>query len=385
MPIYHKLGQIPKKRHVAFRKDGEGIYYEELMGNMGFSGISSLLYHIHRPTTVTRVEKIRDDKWEVDPDPTLRMRHLKTAGLKAGGSATFDRTPLLFNDDVAISFTRPDKTDDFFYRNGQGDEVLYVSDGGGVLESVFGDLEYGQGDYLVIPRGILYRLRPTAGIDNRILVVETRGYIRTPKRYRNPHGQLLEHSPFCERDFRLPERLNTTDQFGEFKVVVKQHSALHEYTVDHHPFDVVGWDGYYFPWAFNIADFEPIVGRIHQPPPVHQTFESEGVVICSFVPRLYDFHPDAIPAPYHHSNVMSDEVLFYVSKEFMSRKNIEYGSITLHPDGLPHGPHPGKTEESIGKTETNELAVMIDTFRPLHVAKAATAVEDKDYYRSWLA
>jgi homogentisate 1,2-dioxygenase len=263
------------------------------------------------------------------------------------------------------------------------DEIVYVTTGGGVLESQFGELPFHAGDYLVVPRGITHRYRLTR--EPQIwLVVESRGYVRTPRRYRNDHGQLLEHSPFCERDIRPPEQLVVHDEVGEFSILIKKHNALHEAVLDHHPFDTVGWDGYYYPWAFNISDFEPITGRIHQPPPVHQTFAGDGFVLCSFVPRLFDYHPRAIPVPYNHSNVGSDEVIYYCSEEFMSRKGIEQGSITLHPDGLTHGPHPGKVEESLGAKKTDELAVMIDTFSPLRVARAALTCEDPDYSKSWL-
>lgn len=387
MPIYHRLGEIPPKRHTLFEKSGGGIYYEQLMGNHGFQGLSSLLYFIHRPTRVIETTHLRPLEWERDPDPTLRLRHFFTHRLEAGrGGFVSDRVPLLFNDDVAISQARSldvAQDDSFFFRNGMADEVVFVTEGGGVLESQFGELSFRKGDYIVIPRGILHRYR-FEGRAQLHLVIESRGFVRTPGRYRNQHGQLLEHSPFCERDVRCPESLPVHDELGEYQIIVKQAGSLHQVTVDHHPWNVVGWDGYYYPWAFNIEDFEPIVGRIHQPPPVHQTFEGDGFVVCSFVPRLYDFHPKAIPAPYNHSNVMSDEVLYYVSENFMSRRGIERGSITLHPDGMPHGPHPGTAEASVGKEGTDEVAVMIDTFRPLRVAKELLAVEDGSYGRSWL-
>ncbi|MBD3334933.1 MAG: homogentisate 1,2-dioxygenase [Candidatus Eisenbacteria bacterium] len=354
------------------------------MGNLGFRGLSSLLYTLRRPTQVVRGGRLRGLNWESEPDHALQLRHIYTHRLEAAGSSpVLDRTPLVFNDDVAISIARPRERDDFFYRNAMGDEIIYVTEGGGVLESQFGELPFRTGDYIVIPRGIIhrYRLDDSSQI---FLILESAGYVRTPDRYRNPHGQLLEHSPYCERDIRRPESLPVHDETGEVRLIVKKLNALHEVILDHHPFDVVGWDGYYYPWALNIEDFEPIVGRIHQPPPVHQTIAGDGFVVCSFVPRLFDFHPEAIPAPYNHSNVMSDEVLYYANSEFMSRKGIEYGSLTLHPDGMPHGPHPGKTEASIGKKETKELAVMVDTFRPLRVAKAALAAEDQGYARSWL-
>ncbi len=382
MPFYHRLGEIPRKRHVTFRNPDGGLYYEHLMGNMGFTGPSSLLYHLRLPTAVKNQSLLRGLQWEVDSDTTLRNRHFRLDRISAGGSFTLDRVPLLFNSDVAISMARPDKVDDFFFRNGQGDEILYVSDGEGVLESIMGELPYRKGDYLVIPRGITYRLRPTGA--NRILVIESAGFVETPKRYRNEYGQHLEHSPFCERDFRVPESLPVHDETGDFRVIVKRENRLYEHILGHHPFDVVGWDGHYYPWAVNIEDFEPIVGRVHQPPPVHQQFQAPGFVVCSFVPRLYDFHPEAVPAPYNHSNVMTDEVIYYAHDKFMSRKGIEYASMTLHPDGMPHGPQLGRIEASVGKESTDELAVMIDTFGPLKVAKGAQDVEDAAYPQSWL-
>jgi len=383
MPIYHQLGRVPRKRHVAFRKEGGGIHYEELVGNQGFTGPASLLYHLRLPTAVKSVRQVASLEWVAEPERVVRHRHFRTAGLATGPSAVRDRVPLLFNEDVALSLARPRKEDVVFYRNAQGDEVVYVVEGAGSLESSFGELSYRAGDYVVIPRGILHRWTLGRG-PHRFLVIESRGYVRTPKRYRNEHGQLTEMAPYCERDIRRPERLLTRDETGEFTVLVKSANKLVEMVMPHHPFDVVGWDGYYYPWAFSIHDFEPRVGRVHLPPPVHQTFEGDGFVICSFCPRPFDFEKDAVSAPYSHQNVMSDEVLFYANAEFMSRKGIELGSITLHPDGLPHGPQPGKTEESIGAKGTNELAVMVDTFRPLLVSREALTLEDPAYQRSWL-
>jgi homogentisate 1,2-dioxygenase len=385
MPIYHTLGQIPRKRHTVFRKPTGGIYAEELMGHEGFTGTSALLYHVHPPTTVRAVRHVKNACLEADPDQTLRHRHFLTARAKKGGSPTLDRTPILFNQDIAMSYVEPDRADAHFYRNAQADELVYVAKGKGTLESVFGDLPFGEGDYLVVHRGILHRYRFDSSDDApKLLVFESRGHVRWPKRYRNEFGQLKEGAPYSERDMRRPQVLNTHDERGEFPLLVKQYDTITELTLDHHPFDVVGWDGYFYPWAFNIRDFEPIVGRVHQPPPVHQTFEGDGFVVCSFCPRPYDFDPNAVPAPYNHSNVDSDEVLYYASSEFMSRKGIEFGSITHHPDGIPHGPHPGRAEASIGAKETNELAVMMDSFRPLKVAKAAMAFEDPKYHLSWL-
>jgi homogentisate 1,2-dioxygenase len=385
MPYYHSLGSIPRKRHTVFRKPDGGLYAEELMGHEGFTGTSSLLYHVHPPTTIRSAKRMRDMKLVADEDQTLRHRHFRTSRIKSGGSPTLDRIPLLFNQDIAMLYVEPDTDDEHFYKNGQCDEVVYVAKGAGTLESVYGDLPFREGDYLVIHRGILHRFRIDANADKaKLLIFESRGHVKYPKRYRNEFGQLKEGAPYSERDLRIPLELQTHDEMRDHTLIVKQHECLTEMILDHHPFDVIGWDGYFYPWAFNINDFEPIVGRIHQPPPVHQTFEGDGFVICSFCPRPFDFDKNAVPAPYNHSNVDSDEVLYYASSEFMSRKGIEFGSITLHPDGIPHGPHPGRAEASIGAQRTDELAVMMDSFRPLKVAVAATKVEDESYHRSWV-
>ncbi len=385
MPMYHTLGQIPRKRHTVFRRPDGGLYAEELMGHEGFVGSSALLYHVHPPTTVKSARRLRETRYEADADDTLRHRHFLTSRVAPGGSPTLDRTPILFNADVAMLYAEPDEQDAHFYRNAQADEIVYVSKGAGVLESTFGDLPYREGDYLVIHRGITHRFKlDIAAGPTKLLIIEGRGHVRWPKRYRNEMGQLLEGAPYSERDIRRPLELRTVDQRGDFRILVKQYDGINEIVLDHHPFDVVGWDGCFYPWAFNIHDFEPIVGRVHQPPPVHQTFQGDGFVVCSFCPRPFDFDPNALPAPYNHSNVDSDEVLYYASSEFMSRKGIEFGSITHHPDGIPHGPHPGRAEASIGATFTNELAVMMDSFRPLRVARPALAIEDPHYHTSWV-
>jgi homogentisate 1,2-dioxygenase len=386
MPNYHTLGQIPRKRHIAFKKPGGGIYAEELVGHEGFTGTSSLLYHIHPPTTVKSVRRVRETKYEADPDQTLHHRHFLTSRARKGGSATLDRIPLLFNQDIAMLYVEPDENDAHFYRNAQADELVYISKGKGVLESSYGSLPFHEGDYLVIHRGILHRYRFELNAEQqpKLVIFESRGHVRSPKRYRNEFGQLIEGAPYSERDIRRPAFVEAIDEMGDFPILVKQYDGINEIMLDHHPLDVVGWDGYFYPWAFNINDFEPIVGRVHQPPPVHQTFQGDGFVVCSFCPRPYDFHPEAVPAPYNHSNVDSDEVLYYASSEFMSRKGIEFGSITHHPDGIPHGPHPGRAEASIGAKYTDELAVMMDSFRPLKVAKQALEIEDPNYHKSWL-
>ncbi len=383
MPFYHKLGEIPRKRHVQFRKADGGLFYEELFGNEGFSGLASLLYHIQRPVQIRSHRVFLAPDWQQAEDHSLRPRHIRAGRLDPGGDPMTGRRPLLYNREIAISIAHPAESQEAFYRNGQADEIIFVSDGAGILESVFGDLEYRKGDYLVLPRGVTHRWRMGA-VPHRLLVIESAGVVRTPKRYRNPHGQLLEHSPYCERDIRRPAFRPPEETRGEFEIRVKQRNTLYSIVYATHPFDVAGWDGYLYPWALNIDDFEPITGRLHQPPPVHQTFEGDGFVVCSFVPRLYDYHPEAIPTPYHHTNIGTDEVIYYARERFMSRKGIEYGSITLHPDGIPHGPHPGTTEASIGRRETDELAVMIDAFRPLLVSKEAESVDDPDYPLSWL-
>jgi homogentisate 1,2-dioxygenase len=383
MPVYRQLGEIPSKRHKIFRMPSGQLYAEELVGNMGFVGPSSLLYHVQRPTAVRAVSTVKRIEWHAAEQEPLKHRHFRTRQISKTGDAIAERVPLLFNHDVTMEIVRPAEAVSSFYRNAQGDEIVFVSEGEGVLESAFGSITFSAGDYLVIPRGILHRYRFTSE-KRTLLVIESAGYVRTPKRYRNEFGQLTESSPYSERDIRGPQNLETHDKTGEFKLIVKKANTLTEMVLAYHPFDVIGWDGFYYPWAINIRNFEPRVGRFHLPPPTHQTLEGDGFVVCSFCPRPYDFDPEAVPAPYSHSNVMSDEVLYYANSEFMSRKGIEYGSITLHPDGLAHGPQPGRTEASIGQKETNELAVMVDTFRGLHVSQEATEIEDRNYYLSWL-
>ncbi|OAJ76345.1 homogentisate 1,2-dioxygenase [Brevibacillus sp. SKDU10] len=383
MPFYVKMGEVPRKRHTTFFKPNGELYREQLMGTKGFSGIQSILYHHNPPTQVTEVKKIATIDMQYVEREELRHQHFLSFDAPKGGDPIVGRRYLLGNDDVVMAVCSPTEEMDYYYRNAEGDEVIFVHKGEGELQTIFGTITYRPGDYLVIPIGTTYRIVPSTE-DTRFLVIESQNEIVPPKRYRNEHGQLLEHSPFCERDMRLPERLETHVEEGSFEVRVKQNHTLYSYTFDFHPFDVVGWDGYLFPYALSIHDFEPITGRVHQPPPVHQTFAGQNFVICSFVPRLYDYHPQAIPAPYYHSNVESDEVLYYVDGNFMSRKGVVEGSITLHPMGIPHGPHPGKIEASIGKKETKELAVMLDTFRPLKATRQALALEDTAYMYSWL-
>ncbi|MDA8017735.1 MAG: homogentisate 1,2-dioxygenase [Thermoanaerobaculia bacterium] len=384
MTYYYKLGRLPHKRHVQFRKDDGSLHHEELMGIHGFAGIQSILYHLHPPTRVRQIEVETTVALEYEEQEHLRHRHFDSAPVPEGGDPIRGRIPLMGNSDVVLSVVRPTETMDYWYRFAHGDEAIFIHEGTGVLESQFGTLRYRPGDYLVIPTGVMWRMIPDDDVSQRHLVVEAYGHIEPPKRYLNRYGQFLEHSPYCERDIRPPDDLVTHDETGEFEVHVKARDRVTRFVYDHHPLDVVGWDGHLWPFAFNIEDFEPITGRVHQPPPVHQTFDGPGFVICSFVPRLYDYHPQAIPAPYNHSNVDSDEVLYYVEGNFMSRKGINRGSFTMHPNGIPHGPHPGTYEGSIGKKGTEELAVMVDTFRPLRVTQQALAMEDAEYPYSWL-
>lgn len=383
MPFYHRMGEIPQKRHTTFYKPNGELYREQLMGTKGFSGIQSILYHHNPPTQVRETKRLADQKPDYVEKMDLKHQHFLTFDLAKGGDAVMGRTYLMGNNDLVMGVVAPTEPMEYFYRNADGDEVLFVHKGEGELQTIFGTLTYRQGDYLVIPIGTTYRIVPSTG-ESRFLVIESQNEIVPPKRYRNEHGQLLEHSPFCERDIRVPERLDTFVESGSFEVRVKKNHVLYSYLFDFHPFDVVGWDGYLYPYALSIHDFEPITGRIHQPPPVHQTFAGQNFVICSFVPRLYDYHPQSIPAPYFHSNVESDEVLYYVDGNFMSRKGVYEGSITLHPMGIPHGPHPGKIEASIGKKGTEELAVMVDTFHPLYITRQALEIEDPHYMSSWL-
>lgn len=384
MPFYHKLGMIPPKRHTQFRQENGELYQEQLFGTVGFDGMSSNLYHVHAPTRVASVGEPVSMAPEVAVENNMTSRMLQGWNVKPEDDFLKSRVPVLVNNDVQIVLSAPKKSmTEYFYKNADSDEMIFVHKGTGKLRTLVGNIDFKYGDYLIVPRGMIYQLQ-FDGDDNRLFIVESRAPIYTPKRYRNWFGQLLEHSPFCERDIRPPHELETHDEKGEFIMKIKKQDMLHTLTYDRHPFDVVGWDGFNFPYAFSIHDFEPLTGRIHQPPPVHQTFETTTFVVCSFVPRLYDYHPKAIPAPYNHSNIDSDEVLYYVDGDFMSRNHVEKGYISLHPAGIPHGPHPGAMERSIGQKETLELAVMVDTFAPLKVTKQALEINDTSYWNSWI-
>lgn len=378
------MGSVPAKRHTIHEKPEGGIYYEQLFGTEGFHGLSSLLYHTHRPTMISSYGETFDLKPKAAIENNIKSRMLEGFNIKAKDDYLKARTPVLFNDDVQIDIASPKKgTINYFYKNSDSDEILFIQKGSGIIKTLFGELKFNYADYLVIPRGTIYKVEFETS-DNKLLVIESKSPIVTPKRYRNEFGQLLEHSPFCERDIKLPENLVSHDSFGDYLIKVKKEKKLHEIYYASHPFDVVGWDGYCYPYIFSALNFEPITGRIHQPPPVHQTFEGNNFVICTFAPRLYDYHPKSIPAPYNHSNIDSDEVLYYVDGDFMSRNHVEHGFMSLHPGGIPHGPHPGAYERSIGQKQTSELAVMIDTFKPLKVTQAALDIELKDYWKSWL-
>jgi homogentisate 1,2-dioxygenase len=384
MPYYHKLGSIPPKRHIQFRKPDGGLYSEQLFSTEGFSNVYSTLYHCHPPTMIKQVE----EQYPLDPKVVLakQLKHRSFQGFKITPEDDFvkSRKPVLVNDDVHISLAAPRKSmTKYFYKNADADELIFVHEGSGKLRTMYGNLDFGYGDYLLIPRGTIYQIE-FKDENNRLFIVQSFSPIIPPKKYLNNYGQFLEHSPYCERDIRVPKDLETHDEKGDFNLLIRKKDMMYPYHYSYHPFDVIGWDGQNYPWAFSIHDFEPITGRIHQPPPVHQTFEGHNFVVCSFVPRMFDYHPLSIPVPYNHSNIDSDEILYYVDGDFMSRKHVTRGQITLHPGGIPHGPHPGTVEKSLGAKETKELAVMVDTFRPLQITEYALGIEEPDYYLSWL-
>jgi len=384
MPVYHRLGQIPPKRHTQFRKPNGELYYEQLFGTVGFDGMSSLMYHLHRPTIIRSMGETLDLRPQIAVQHNITPRRYQGFHVQPVSDYLHSRVPLFVNNEITMGLAAPSgSSQDYFYKNADADELVFVHRGTGTLRTQLGNIAFEKGDYLLIPRGMIHCFE-FDGIDNRLLYLESHDPLYTPKRYRNWFGQLLEHSPYCERDYKLPTELETHDTKGSFEIKIRKQGILHSVTYASHPFDVVGYDGYNFPYGFSIYNFEPITGRVHQPPPVHQTFESKGFVVCSFCPRLYDYHPLSIPAPYNHSNIDSEEILYYVDGDFMSRNNIGPGQITLHPGGIPHGPHPGAYERSIGKTSTDEYAVMIDTFRPLAITQQAMALDDGTYYRSWM-
>jgi homogentisate 1,2-dioxygenase len=381
---YYTLGKIPPKRHTQFRKPDGTLYHEELFSTIGFDDMYSLLYHANAPTQIKQVGEPFSVAPKLVSDKQLKHRSLKGFAVKPEADYIKSRKPVLVNSDCKIILSAPTESmTDYFFKNADADELIFVHEGTGVLKTMYGNIPFAYGDYLIIPRGTIYQLHFNDA-NNRLFIVESNSPIVTPKKYRGKFGQLLEHSPFCERDIRKPQDLETHDEQGDFKFYIKKQDVIYPYTYLNHPFDLIGWDGYSYPYAFSIHNFEPITGRVHQPPPVHQTFAAKGFVICSFCPRLFDYHPLSIPAPYNHSNIDSDEVLYYVDGDFMSRNHVEKGMITLHPGGIPHGPHPGTVEKSIGKKSTGELAVMVDTFAPLQMTEHTIGIEDEDYYKSWL-
>lgn len=397
MPFYTRLGQIPRKRHVQFRRPDGRLYSEEVFGTEGFVGPTSTLYHINPPTQVHGWKPL----WSTRPiyveQDVMRMRHVRTSRMRPKGDPITGRVVLFGNADCEMSACVPAEPMNYFYKNAMGDECIFVHFGSGTMYTQFGTLRFGPKDYIIVPKGTIYRMEfnplrgPSGETDpgmpwGKFLVIETvnSSHIRPPARYLSKAtAQFLEHAPYCERDLRLPELPLTYHEAGEFEVRIKARDMMHTYMYDYHPLDVVGWDGCVYPYIFNIDDFCPITGKLHMPPPIHQTFEGHNFVICSFCPRLLDWHPQAIRVPYNHSNLDSDEVLYYVEGNFGSRRGIEVGSITAHPQGIPHGPHPGTIEASLEATYTAELAVMCDTFRPLHPTAAALELDDPAYPASW--
>ncbi len=384
MPYYHKSGKIPHKRHTQFRKDDGSLYSEQLFSTEGFSNDYSLLYHVHPPTQIIKTSKPLNVAPVIAEEKMLSHRSFEAFKLKPQKDYLQSRVPVLVNNDVHIVLAAPQESvRNYFYKNADADELIFIHEGSGTLKTMYGDLSFSYGDYLIVPRGTIYQIE-FDNDNNRLFIVESFSPIRFPKKYLSKGGQLMEHSPYCERDIRPPQELHTYDTKGDFLIKIKKQGFQYDIHYGTHPFDVVGWDGTCYPFAFSIHDFEPITGRVHQPPPVHQTFEAHNFVVCSFCPRLFDYHPQAIPAPYNHSNIDSDEVIYYVDGDFMSRKNVTRGMITLHPAGIPHGPHPGTVQRSIGAKETKELAVMVDTFHPLMLTKQAIEFENTDYVRSWI-
>lgn len=383
MPHYTSLGSIPQKRHVQFRKPDGGLYSEELFSTEGFSTEYSLLYRLYPPTVIVKCDEPIDVTPKLAEEKMLKHRSFEGFKIKPEDDYLKSRKAILVNNDCHILLAAPRKgMEGYFYKNADADEMIFVHEGSGVLQTCYGKLPFGYGDYIVVPRGTIYSIKFNDE-NNRLFIVESFSPLRYPKRYMSHYGQLMEHSPFCERDIRTPQDLETIDEKGDFLIRTKKKGMEYGLHYGTHPFDVVGWDGCCYPYIFSIHNFEPITGRVHQPPPVHQTFETNSFVVCSFVPRLYDYHLQAIPAPYNHSNIDSDELLYYVDGEFMSRKHVTRGMITLHPAGIPHGPQPGAVERSIGQTETKELAVMVDTFRPLSLTQYALDIENEGYVMSW--
>ncbi|MBS4035552.1 MAG: homogentisate 1,2-dioxygenase [Ignavibacterium sp.] len=386
MPFYVRVGKVPPKRHITFYKDdGKSLYREELFSTKGFSGIYSNKYHLYMPPEVEKISEVKINTAGIEwKDAPVEYYHFMTEKKKNKGNILTSRNEFLKNEHCIISTANVSKDTEYFYRNSQMHEMVFVHHGKGTLLSEYGKIRFEEWDYLIIPKGTTYQLKFDDYNNNKLFIVESTTPYDIPRHFRNEYGQLTEDAPYYERDFRVPEFMEATDKKGDFRLWLKVRNRMFEFKLPHHPFDVVGWDGFLHPYAFNIKEYAPKVGKIHLPPPIHLAFVTENFVVCNFVPRLYDFHPQAIPAPYYHSNVDSDEVLYYVHGDFMSRTGVQEGSITLHPMGIPHGPQPGKTEASIGKKETEEYAVMIDTFQPLHVTKNVKETMVEEYSQSWL-
>jgi len=385
MSFYVKVGKVPPKRHITFYKDdGKSLYREELFSTLGFSGIYSIKYHINMPTQVKKIGEIPQNNSIDWPDAPLQYYHFFTENKKTGGDILKARNEFLKNDNCVISTANVSEDSDFFFRNSYAHELIFVHHGKGELLSEYGRLNFEQWDYIVVPKGTTYQIKFDSFDDNKLMIIESSTPFDIPRHFRNEYGQLTEDAPYYERDFKVPQFTEPIDKQGDFELILKLRNRYFKYSLANYPFDVVGWDGFLYPYTFNLKEYAPKVGKIHLPPPIHLMFTTKHFVVCNFVPRLFDFHPQSIPAPYNHSNVDSDEVLYYVYGDFMSRKGIQEGSITLHPMGIPHGPQPGKTEASIGVKETDEYAVMIDTFQPLRVTKNVKDTMVEDYSQSWL-
>lgn len=390
MPGYRRLGSVPAKRHIQHKRDAEGsyknegLYYEHVITTAGFDRAYSILYHLRPPTRVARTEFLKRETLESADELPLRHHHFVTGEMPRSGDPITGRIPILFNEDLTAWRCRPALSQALLYRNGAADEVVFVQTGTGVVETIYGTVRYKRGDYIVLPRMTTWRIVPDDPTVDDYLIIESNSPVEIPERYTNADGQLRLGVPYYDRDFHSPGELITVDEDKETEVVVKDRDRWTKVVMSHHPFDVAGWDGHLYPYTFNAWDFEPLTGTVHLPPPVQQTFQCQGFVICTFAPRYLDHHPEAVKVPYAHSNVEADEVLFYVDGNFGSRKGVSLCSMTLHPGGIPHGPHPGTIMASMDVEHTAEMAVMFDTDRPLRITKQALDFDDPKYPLSWL-
>ncbi len=390
MPFYRQMGSIPPKRHIQHRRPveesfaGEGLYYEHVLSTEGFSGPYSIMYHLRPPTRNVAVEHAGTIPLQAVEGLPLRHHHLRTGDLPRQGDPITGRVPFLFNDDLVAYRCRPENAQAQLYRNGAADEVIFINRGAGYCRTTFGRLPYKRGDYVVMPRTAVYEMIPDDPAEEDYLILESYSPVCVPPRYQNAQGQMMMGAPYSERDFHGPVELSPVDEEVETAVITKDGPRLTKTVLPHHPLDVVGWDGLVYPYTFNAWDFEPLTGTVHLPPPYQQTFECRGFVICTFAPRFLDHHPDAVKVPYAHSNIQADEVLFYVDGHFASRRGVEVGSFTWHPEGIPHGPHPGTIMASMKVDRTEEMAVMFDTEKPLKVTKQAIEFDDASYPLSWM-